>query len=177
MPDTWTPTARSTITARDRTDSGVHRWVALALFVVVAQLAGLVGLPFTDTDPGSWYDQLDTPWFTPPGWVFGPMWTTLYALIGVAAWRVWGHHRSRDRSRALGAWGLQLAVNAVWTPVFFGAEQPWGGLVVITTLVVLVVITIALMARVDRAAAALMLPYLAWISFATLLNGAIALAN
>src|SRR5690606_36437091 len=100
VPDTWTLGQRPTISTTGVRERGARRWIALAAFVVVAQLAGVVGLPFTDTGPGSWYDQLDRPWFTPPGWVFGPAWTTLYALIGVAAWRVWEADPSPERTRA-----------------------------------------------------------------------------
>ncbi len=146
-------------------------------FVALAQLAGLVGLPFTDTGAGSWYGQLDKPFFNPPGWAFGPVWTTLYALIGVAAWAVWRTPPSPTRRAALSAWGIQLALNAIWTPLFFGAELPWLAFVEILLLVGAIVITISVMRVIRPVAAWMMAPYLAWVSFAAVLNGTIAALN
>jgi translocator protein len=165
---------RAPTTTRHET---VPPWLALVGFVLLAQLAGIVGLPFTDTGPGSWYDQLDKPGFTPPGWVFGPAWTTLYLLIGVAAWRIWRTEPGSDRTVALSVWAGQLALNALWTPLFFGAELPWLALVDIAALVVAILVCTALFVRIDRWAGLLMLPYLAWVSFATVLNATIAAAN
>jgi tryptophan-rich sensory protein len=157
--------------------SPAWRALALAAFVLAAELAGVIGLPFTDTGTGSWYDGLDKPSFTPPGWVFGPVWTALYALIGIAAWLVWRRPLSPPRSQALWLWWAQLAVNAAWTPVFFGAESPGWGLAVIAVLLALVIATVGRAWRVDRLAAVLLLPYLGWVGFATVLNTAIVAGN
>lgn len=167
----------STTTVHTRRTSPSAMWLALLGWVILAQAAGLVGLPFTDTGPGSWYDQLDKPAFTPPGWLFGPTWTLLYALIGIAAWRVWRLDDSPERTLALRLWGVQLALNALWTPLFFGAERPWLAAVDIVALVLAIVATIAAFVRLDRAAAWLMVPYLCWVSFATVLTITIATAN
>jgi tryptophan-rich sensory protein len=155
-------------------------WVSVAAlvgFVLVAQLAGLIGLPFTDRAIGGWYDGLDKPAFNPPGWVFGPVWTTLYLLIGVAAWRIWRRAEAADRECALSWWGIQLVLNAAWTPLFFGARAPWVALVEIVVLWVAIVVTTAQFRRIDTVAALLMVPYLAWVSFATVLNASIAWLN
>jgi translocator protein len=156
---------------------GATSWWALAGFILVAELAGIIGLPFTETDPGSWYSQIDKPGFTPPGAVFGPVWTVLYALIGVAAWMVWRQPASVRRSRALLAYAVQLALNAAWTPVFFGGQAPAAGLAVVLALLAAVVTTLVLFIRVDRLAGVVFAPYLAWITFATALNAAIAMMN
>jgi tryptophan-rich sensory protein len=155
-------------------------WTALAVLaalVVGSQLAGLVGLPFTDTEPGSWYDSLDKPSFNPPGAVFAPVWTTLYLAMAVAAWLVWRHPDSRRRRTALQLFAVQLALNGLWSPLFFGAERPGWALVEIGALLVAVTATIVWFLRVDRLAGVLLVPYLAWISFATVLNASIASMN
>lgn len=151
--------------------------MALVLFVVVSQCAGLVGIPFTDRATDGWYDQLDKPSFNPPSWVFSPVWTTLYLLMGVAAWLVWRHRDSRARTVALALFGVQLVLNAAWTPIFFGAEAPGWALIEQLALNGAALATAVAFWRIDRRAGALLVPYLAWLGFATLLNAAIVSAN
>ncbi len=150
---------------------------ALVLIVLVAQAAGLVGIPFTARGTESWYGQLDRPWFDPPNWVFAPVWTFLYALIGVAGWRVWRTAASPSRTTALRWWTVQLALNALWTPLFFGAQMPELALGEILVLGASIVATVVAFRAVDRIAAWMLLPYLGWVLYATLLNGAIAVMN
>ena len=150
---------------------------ALAVAIGVCQLAGLVGIPFTGSEPGGWYDQLDKASFHPDQAVFGPVWTTLYTIIGVAAWLVWRHRPSPARTTALVLFGIQLVLNALWTPIFFGLERPTLALVEIGLLVLAVVATIRAFFGVDRTAAVLLLPYFGWIAFATLLNASIVALN
>lgn len=141
---------------------------ALIGFIVLCQLAGASGAVVTDA---SWYLALDRPSWAPPGWVFGPVWITLYTMMGVAAWLVW---RSPGPRRSALTWfAVQLMLNAAWTPVFFGARSLGGGLIVIVLLVLAIIATIAAYRRVSRIAAALMVPYLAWVMFATTLNAAL----
>ncbi len=142
---------------------------ALVGFIVVCQLAGATGALVTDA---GWYLALDRPSWAPPGWVFGPVWITLYTMMGVAAWLVW-RSRSLTRRKALGWFVVQLVLNAAWTPVFFGARSIGGGLIVISLLLVAIIATISAYQHVSRVAAALMLPYLAWVGFATALNAAL----
>lgn len=145
-------------------------------FVVGCEAVGLAGAAVTN--PGSdWYRALVKPSFQPPAWVFGPAWTLLYALMGLAAWRVWRRRTAPGARTALVLFGAQLAVNAAWSPVFFGAHAVGAALAVIAVLVVLVAATIVAFRRVDRTAAALLLPYLAWVLFATVLNAAILRLN
>ena len=137
----------------------------------------MIGSSVTDTSPGSWYDELVRPSFTPPGWAFGVAWTTLYVLMAVAAWRIHTAPQSPERREALIAYGIQLVANLGWTLVFFGLEAPWAGLVVIAGLLVAIGITIVRFAKVDATASALLWPYAAWVSFATVLNLAFASMN
>ncbi|HQT62935.1 MAG: hypothetical protein B7Z75_07545 [Acidocella sp. 20-57-95] len=118
-----------------------------------------------------WYASLTHPPLSPPNWLFGPVWTLLYAMMAVSAWMVWRDaNRPRRRRAALTAWGVQLAFNASWTPVFFGLHLLLPGLLVILGLLAAVAATAWKFYRVDRAAGLLLLPYICWVSFATYLN-------
>jgi tryptophan-rich sensory protein len=145
-------------------------WPALVGSVLLCELAGIVPAILTAEDVATWYPTLVRPDFTPPDSLFGPVWTTLYLLMGVSLYLVWRRDGGRARRLALGVFGVQLALNASWTLVFFGAHAIFGGLVVIVALLATIVATIALFARIDRRAAALLVPYLLWVSFATVLN-------
>lgn len=145
---------------------------ALALFVVLVVLGGMA-IGFV-TRPGAWYAALQKPAFNPPGWVFGPVWTLLYVLIGVAGWRLW---RAQRNSAAMALWGLQLLLNYLWSPAFFGMHNPALALGVIVALLAAIVATIAAAWRRERTAALLLLPYAAWVGFATVLNAAIVALN
>ena len=116
------------------------------------------------------------PAFTPPNWVFPVAWPLLYALMAVSLWRLWDRAPSgRERDVAIRLFLLQLALNFIWSPVFFAFHAVWGGLLVILALLLAVAATVRAAWRADRLAGALLVPYLAWICFATALNGAIAL--
>mgnify|MGYP003390446608 CR=1 FL=1 len=118
--------------------------------------------------PGDWYAALKKPSWNPPGWLFGPVWTTLYVMMAVAAWLVW---RSGGNSRgAMILFFSQLALNFAWSFLFFGARSPWLGLVDIAMLWVALLITTIVFFGKSRAAGLLMAPYLAWVSFAAVLN-------
>lgn len=142
-----------------------------ALFVVGCELVGIVGALATATGESSWFQTLAKPWFNPPGWLFGPVWTLLYALMGIAAFLVWraGTDR-RDVRVALGLFVAQLVLNGIWTPVFFGAESIVGGAFVIVSLLVVLALAIRAFFRVSRVAGWLLVPYIMWVSFATALN-------
>ena len=142
-------------------------WMSLIVFLgLVAAAAVLGGL----STPDAWFAALQKPSFNPPGWVFGPAWTLLYVLMAVAAWRVF---RAVGFGFAIGLWGVQLLVNAIWSPLFFGLHRIDLALLDIVILDVLVVATIFAFFRHDRVAGWLMMPYLAWITFATILNASI----
>jgi len=154
-----------------RSEIGTARDI-LALVLLVGLCLGVGGLggAVTAESVTTWYATLNKPSFNPPNWIFGPVWTALYILMGVAAWRVW---RSADRDTARGplaVFALQLAVNLGWSVAFFGLRNPGLAVVVILALDLLVLATALMFRRIDRLAAWLLVPYLAWISFATLLN-------
>ena len=139
----------------------------LVLCFGVAALGSAVTLPAVQ----SWYPTLRKPAFTPPNWVFGPVWTVLYAMMAVAAWRAWRSVGNPERRRlALRIFALQLLLNLAWSFVFFGAKSLSAGVAVILLLEAAILWTIALFARLDRPAAWLLAPYGAWVAYAALLN-------
>lgn len=143
----------------------IRRWMALPIFVVVTfAVAAISGL----TSPDAWYEALRKPWFNPPAVVFAPVWTVLYLLMAIAAWRVW--RQADGWCAALSLWLLQLLLNGTWSPLFFGLHRIDLALLDSVLLLVALVATIVGFHRRDRIAAWLLLPYLAWTSFATLLT-------
>ena len=138
------------------------------LFVLIAVGGGsLLGWFFR---PDAWFDGLAKPWFNPPGWLFAPVWTILYVLIGIAGARVWTMSRE-GYLRIL--WIVQMILNFMWTPVFFGAHRPGWALVIIILLWIVIVGFARRAWRHEPTSGVLFLPYIAWVSFATCLNAAI----
>jgi tryptophan-rich sensory protein len=139
-------------------------------------LLGWVTLSFSATlmgalfGPDEWYEALNKPPWNPPNWVFGPVWTALYTMMAVAAWLVWQPGGFARQRRALTWFLTQLALNAMWTPLFFGLQRPGIALVEIVLLWGAIVMTALAFQRVSRVAAWLLMPYLAWVSFAAVLN-------
>jgi len=129
--------------------------------------AAFIGMLFA---PGEWYEALNKPTWTPPNGVFGPVWTALYAMMAVAAWLVWRQGGFVHQRRALTWFVTQLALNAAWTPLFFGLQRPGIAFVEIVFLWGAIVMTTVAFHRVSRVAAWLLAPYLAWVSFAAVLN-------
>ena len=152
-------------------------WLPLIGFIALSQLAGVVGSFFTVSSVNTWYNTLVHPALNPPSWVFGPVWTTLYILMGVAAFLVWKQGKGARKRRALIVFGLQLSPNALWSVVFFGLQWPLGGVVVIAAMWLSIVWTMVLFNNISRQSARLLWPYLAWVTFASYLNVAIWLLN
>ncbi len=144
-------------------------WLSLAGFGALTAVTAAVGGQVTARNK-EWYRALDKPSFQPPEWVFGPVWTGLYALMSVSAMRVWKAPSSPARTRALALWGIQLAANAAWSPLFFGAHKPKLALADMAVMVASVVAYTNEARKVDKSAAWMMAPYLAWLGFAGLLN-------
>ena len=145
----------------------------LAFAVLVCEAVGISGSVFTALGLGSWYGSLARPALAPPNWVFGPVWTTLFALLGLAAWLVWRRLDRLDAPAArlaMATFVAQFVLNLAWSAVFFGARSLAGGLLVIVALWLAILATVVAFGRVDRRAGALLLPYLAWVSFAGYLN-------
>lgn len=146
-------------------------FVALLAFLGSALAAGAIGGFATAPSVTTWYAGLNKPSFNPPNAVFGPVWTTLYVLMALSAWPVWRTGPARPQvRRALAAYGVQLGLNLAWSLLFFGLRAPLIALVEVVALWLAILVTIVLFWRADRVASVLMLPYLAWVSFATLLN-------
>lgn len=156
----------------------MNTWRGALIFVVVCQLVGVLGALTTETGASAWYQTLAKPDFQPPGWVFGPVWTLLYALMGIAAWRIWCRRSASPQARAaLILFAVQLGLNAIWSPVFFGAHAIELALVILIALGIALTATVIAFRRVDRTASLLLLPYLAWVTFATVLNASIVSLN
>lgn len=136
----------------------------LALTFCAPALGALAGMP------GEWYASLHKPAWNPPSWLFGPVWTTLYTMMAVAAWQVWRRGGWRQQARPLALYLLQLALNAAWTPLFFGLRAPGWALLDIVLLLAAIVATLAAFGRASRLAACLLAPYALWAGFATFLN-------
>lgn len=144
---------------------------ALLAFCLLSVVGGAAsGLA---TPPGPWYQSLAKPSWTPPPWLFGPVWTVLYIMIGIAGWMIWSRRAAPRGRMGLSLFAVQLALNFVWTPVFFGLRAPGPAFAVILALLACIVATIAVAWRTERMAALLLLPYAAWVSFASALNFAL----
>jgi len=141
-----------------------------AAFVAVCFLAAGAGQLVGSPSQNAWYAALRKPAFTPPSWLFGPVWTALYVSMGMAAWLVWLRRGFRGGALPLLLFAGQLVLNAAWTPLFFGLKNPGLAFVDIVFLWIMIAATTAAFFRVRRAAALLMVPYLAWTSYAAVLN-------
>ncbi len=150
-----------------------HRWPALFGFIMATFTAAAIGGAATSEGVRDWYPLLRKPSWTPPGWLFGPAWTLLYAMMSVAAWRIWLLRPAPATRTALILFFSQLALNALWSILFFGLRRPDLALLEILALWLLLAATQRTFWRLDRMAGLLWAPYLAWVTFAAVLNAAI----
>ncbi len=148
-----------------RPRSGALALAALAVFLLISFSAAATGYFFP---PGEWYASLERPFFAPPNWIFGPVWTVLYIFIAVAGWLVW--RRVGLAHAAIGWWALQMVLNAGWTPLFFGLQALGLALVEMALLWAAILICVRQFRPISKTASWLMLPYLAWVTFAWVLN-------
>lgn len=137
--------------------------------------AGFVGSFFTAPFIESWYSTLDKPLLSPPNWVFAPVWTTLYILMGISLYLIWSS--KKNNKSALDIFIVQLVLNSLWSIVFFGRQDPVGGFIVIVVLWFTIAKTIYEFNKINTKAAYLLVPYLLWVSFASYLNLMIVLLN
>lgn len=156
---------------------GVRNWWVLAFWLAVTFAVSLAGSAVTLPEIPIWYAVLAKPSFTPPDWLFGPVWSVLYILMAVAVWRISNAANRTARRWATALFVVQLVLNAIWSPVFFGLEAPRVGLAVIVALVIFVAVTLIAFWRLDRPAGIMFIPYLAWVCYATALNAAIVSLN
>ena len=146
-------------------------WLSYIIGVVIAQAAGGIGGFFTSSKIPTWYATLVKPSWNPPSWLFGPVWTTLYLMMGVASAMVWQRRgQSPIAQTALVVYGVQLVLNVLWSFLFFGAQSPAFAFVCIVALWFAILLTIVLFWRVNHTAALLLVPYILWVSFASVLN-------
>lgn len=149
----------------------INNFLKLVVAIGTSELAGIIGSVFTVSAIPNWYAGLVKPALNPPSWLFGPVWTTLYALMGIAAFLVWkaGWER-KEVKKALGVFGIQLFLNFIWSIIFFGLQNPGWALVNIVLLWLAIVWTMVVFYRISKPAVYLLLPYLLWVSFASYLN-------
>jgi len=154
-----------------------RQYLILALFCLACVGIGAIGGIATSASVSTWYPTLQKPWFNPPDSVFAPVWTLLYLMMAVGAWRVWLKGNDKEKSKALNMFWFQLILNLGWSIVFFGMRQIGFALAEIVLLLLAILVTTFLFWRIDRFAGMLMLPYIAWVSFATLLNASLWILN
>ena len=145
--------------------------------IIVCQVAGLIGAIFTTSAIPGWYANLVKPSFNPPNWIFSPVWTVLYTLMGISVSRIWLSPKNDLRKRGLEVFILQLVLNASWSIIFFGLKNILMALLEILIMWISILITIIKFWRIDKKAAYLLFPYILWVSFATTLNLSIFLLN
>mgnify|MGYP001559102297 CR=1 FL=1 len=150
----------------------------LIVSIAVCELVGIMSTPFTLAAIPTWYSTLVKPPFSPPNSIFGPVWTLLYMMMGVSFFLIWqlGGKKKKVKT-AMYYFGVQLALNFLWSITFFGLRSPVLGLVTIVALLALIILTMKHFYPLSRAAFYLLVPYLLWVTFATILNGAIVLLN
>jgi translocator protein len=146
-------------------------WVTVFFVALVMVVGGVIGVSAT---PDAWYQALAKPPFNPPNWIFGPVWSVLYVLIGIAGARSF---LRAPRSAAMALWVGQMLLNWIWSPTWFGLHMLWPAFAIIITILALIIAYIAVNWRVDRTASLLFVPYALWVAFASTLNLSIALLN
>ncbi len=155
----------------------MKNWVKLVISLLLPQLVALGGVMFTKTGEGSWYQTIQKPSWNPPGWLFGPVWTTLYILMGISFYLIWKSSVPKEKKGAVSLWLMQLVLNFFWTFIFFNQQQIGWALVAIICLWLLILMTIFAFGKINRTAAWLLVPYISWVSFAAMLNYSIWMLN
>lgn len=156
--------------------------IKLIVSLLLPQLAGFIGSLFTRSGIRTWYNMIEKPALNPPSWIFGPVWTTLYLLMGIALFLIWRIEPTSAKQAinikiAFWIFGIQLFLNALWSMLFFGLESPALALVGIIFLWIFIVLNIFVFYRISSVSGLLLVPYLIWVSFATYLNYSIWVLN
>ncbi len=145
--------------------------IKLVISLVICQLAGILGSLFTMSKIPTWYMTLSKPELAPPNWIFGPVWTTLFILMGIALYLVWNQGTDRkDVKIALYIFSTQLILNVLWSIIFFGLENPGSAFIEIISLWISILLSIIYFYKISKPASYLLIPYIAWVSFASYLN-------
>ncbi|MBD3282645.1 MAG: tryptophan-rich sensory protein [Candidatus Portnoybacteria bacterium] len=145
--------------------------------IVICEGAGIIGSIFTAPSVDSWYRTIERPSFNPPDWVFAPVWTLLFLLMGVSLFLIWKNGVNKKNKKAIILFFIQLVFNILWSVMFFGLESPLLGFIVIVVLWIFILKTILAFRDLSKIAAWLLIPYIAWVSFAALLNLSILILN
>ncbi|HZF64104.1 MAG TPA: TspO/MBR family protein [Chitinophagaceae bacterium] len=151
----------------------MNKWLKLLVSLLLPLMVGFTASNFTETGEGSWYRSIQKPEWNPPNWVFAPVWTLLYVLMGIALYLVWKLNPSRQRNFAMGFWAGQMVLNFLWSFIFFRQEEIGWAQVEITALWLSIFFTILAFAKISKLSAWLLVPYISWVSFAAILNFAI----
>jgi len=146
----------------------------LIISLALPFLASAIGSLFTVTGISSWYSEIQKPFFNPPSWIFGPVWTLLYLLMGISLYLVW---TKKSDKKAFVVFGIQLALNALWSILFFGLQNPALAFFEILLLWIAILVTITTFYKIRKSAGYLLIPYLAWVTFASVLNYSIWILN
>lgn len=151
----------------------------LIISILICEGAGIIGSVFTISSIPTWYVTLNKPFFSPPNWIFGPVWTILYLLMGISLYLIWTKkvEKKVPKVKSYQVFFAQLILNTLWSIVFFGMKSPFAGFVVIIILWFLIIETIRNFAKVDKTASFLQYPYLVWVTFATVLNFSVWVLN
>lgn len=156
----------------------MNKWGKLLISILGCELAGILGSVVTAPAISTWYITLNKSPLNPPPWIFGPVWTVLYLLMGVSLFLLWKKgFTNKKRKKALTIFFIQLSLNVAWSFLFFGLHSPIFGLLDIVLLWVAILATILAFMKISKIAAYLLLPYFAWVSFATILNASVVILN
>ena len=143
----------------------------LIFSVLISQIAGVIGAVLNFSSLGAWYENLDKPFFTPPGWIFGPVWIFLFSLIGVSFYLILISEAKKEyKMTAIAIFFLQWLLNILWSFMFFTLRNPFYGLLEISALLASIIVMISIFWKINRVSAYLLVPYLFWVSFALILN-------
>lgn len=146
-------------------------------FILICQMAGIIGSLFTAPAVKGWYTTINKSPLNPPSWVFAPVWTTLFVMMGIAVSIIWLSEKNEARNKALKIFFVQLVLNTLWSIIFFGLKNPALAFVEIIFLWVAILYTIILFRKIDRKASCLLIPYILWVSFASVLTLSVAMLN
>jgi benzodiazapine receptor len=150
--------------------------IKFVISITICQFAGIIGSIFTAPSVTNWYVTLEKPDFTPPGWIFAPIWVIMYFLMGISLYLLW-ISKTKDNRKAFTVFAIQLILNASWSFLFFGLKSPLYGLIDILFLLAAIILTILFLYKISVLATALLVPYLVWVVFAAVLNYNILLLN
>mgnify|MGYP001599366239 CR=1 FL=1 len=152
----------------------MKKWLKLILCIIAVELIGIAGGFFTSSSVNSWYSTIIKPSFNPPIWLFGPVWTILYAMIGLSLFLfLEARQKSKDKKKGYWIFGVQLLLNFMWSIVFFGMQQIFGALIVIALLWIFILLNILAFYKISKVSGWLLVPYWLWVSFASVLNFAL----